>query len=996
MFRIPTQNHGFSAVCSESFCTMFRPLSTLLPLVMFLTPSPGQGEAKIPVGRELPKELMTAIIPQPKSDQRTGRSWEAGSVLIVGDRLGEIGLGIADLFTALGPWDQLTVHNPEHALPDEYPTTVVAVGAEAWNLLRKKFPTLPAPPESFASTQHYELRTIASKSGPSWVLIAGGSASAEYFAIQSLRQMILREGRISKIPETTIQDGPDFPVRGNKRFAAWMAGFKANLANQHKFFVHTQNVIPLVYSLREFHPISYPPRPPFDVMRVADSVREMERITPEPGTPGAPTPVVGFLMDDVEVTDAVSDEDRKTYGGYFQSIYAALKQSAEAVHKKNPEAQVVFMPQFYFSHNRDFVEGGRIFRESGPFPKGVGIYFNGAEVSSLFFPRQMVRDYLANLGAPEDTPVIIYDTVFDTDGDFFAVPKMDPNIAEFIQGFVPEMGNPINIGTYYDMLWNTRAYDRDRSLALACRELIGFEHWEILYRAGTAFQNMVEVPPPGTPRTETLERVKNNAREFTDAVAKLSELSEFDLTGRVDLSLLFERGSPRFFGPFQMGDFVILNRAFDEGELAKLMEKGPEIFDRESVIASAVFDNEAFPVLPADGDWGARYVGSVNTGVAPNGRPVAAFPGFPGTGVLMRLDTPLPKTDKWSVAFWIRVDDPERTAVAFSWFVAPDMMERTALALTPGLQPGSSRQSFDQLRIGEKNLPELGNLADGQWRHVAVEFSPDGMANYYLDGQLVGTLEPTKPQYLQGDTLVLGAFPAPASQFAGVRGILRSWDELLGFLRENAEFINKRMPEVESHYAAELAAPFVQDAGEGLVFPANASGFAPNERAPLSTKMTLQAVHNEEEVILRIRGQVPPQGFMPAIQVYLDPTPDRSGALQISIPQLSKEQDPLRDFVQEGVGAVGEWAAWFSRDLGPDQYKDLPVNWRWSRKVQDGFYEFDVRVPKDALLKASGKSELPRHLGLQVYQWIAPWSRSLTWRGRIDPATYGTLELLPP
>jgi hypothetical protein len=386
----------------------------------------------------------------------------------------------------------------------------------------------------------------------------------------------------------------------------------------------------------------------------------------------------------------------------------------------------------------------------------------------------------------------------------------------------------------------------------------------------------------------------------------------------------------------------------------------------------------------------------VNTGTGPNGRPVVAFPGFPGTGVLLRLDNPLPKTDKWSVAFWIRADDPERTAVAFLWCVAPDMIERTAMVLTPGIQPGSSRQIFDQLRTGETNLPELGNIADGQWRHVAIEFSPDGMANCYLNGQLVGSVKPTKQQYLEGDTLVLGAFPAPATQFAGVQGILRSWEELLAFLRKTAESINRRMPEIEAHYAAEITAPFVQDSGEELVFPGNASAFAPNERVPLAKQMTLQAAHNEEEILFRIRGAVPPQGFMPSIQVYLDPTTDRSGALQISIPHLSKEMDPLRDFVQEGVGAIGEWAAWFSRDLGPEQYKDLPVNWRWSRKVQDGFYEFDVRVPKDALLRASGKSELPRHLGLQVYQWTAPWSRSLTWRGRIDPATYGTLELLPP
>jgi len=204
------------------------------------------------------------------------------------------------------------------------------------------------------------------------------------------------------------------------------------------------------------------------------------------------------------------------------------------------------------------------------------------------------------------------------------------------------------------------------------------------------------------------------------------------------------------------------------------------------------------------------------------------------------------------------------------------------------------------------------------------------------------------------------------------------------------------MADLETHYGAELAAPAVEKVDDAVFDPATASAFAPNERVRFSGQMTMQAIHDDNALLLRIRGPVPPQGFMPGVQIYIDPTPDRSGALQLNIPQLSKEQDPLRDFVQEGVGAEGDWAAWFARDLKPSQYKDLPVNWKWGRTVTDGIYEVDVWVSKDSLRQAIGGEPLPRHLGFQVYQWIAPWSLSLTWRGRIDPATYGTLELVSP
>lgn len=977
------------------------PLALILMIAVALPTAFAAGTNPSPASQRelpafLPEDLTLAVIPRPREESTSGRAFEAGSVAILADDAKALGLGWADLQTALGPSDKLTVLE---SLPEDTRAfdTLVAIGGNAWRQLRERFPSLPAPSATALAEQRYELRTLGGGGqSPNFILLQGGSTAAEYYGIQTLRQMTLRQGRTSLVREASVSDWPSFAVRGNKRFVGWMAQFKANLANASKLFVSTQNALPLLYGFREFHPISYPPRPPFDVMRVASTVENMVRITPAPGEMRAPHPVVGLLMDDVEVTDAVSSEDRAKYGGYFQAINAAVEQSAAAVHAKNPAARMFFMPQFYFSHNRDFAEGGRIFREAGPFPQGAGIYFNGAEVSSLFFPREMVRDYLRNLGAPDGTPVLIYDTIFDTDQDFFAVPRIDPDIAGFIEGFVPESGNPVNMGTYYDMLWNPEAYDRARSGMLACRELMGFEHWQPLYRAGLASQAIVEVPPPGTPREAVLARLRENIAKYRESVAELSKLTEFDLTGRVDLSLLFERGHARFFGPFELGDVVVMNRPFRGDELVRLQAEGPDFLPADSVIARVVFDNEAYPKLPGGPSWRARYVGSVNTGAGPGGRPAARFPGFAGTGILAKLDQPLPRTDTWSVAFWMRATDPERTVVPFSWYKKSDMVDRTAIVTTPGIQPGSSRQNFDRLRTGESELPGLGNCADGRWQHIALEFEADGTIRTYLDGALAGSVVAKKPSYLEGDTLVLGAYPAPAKDLAGLRLVLRNWGELVGILQEHADALGKQQDALQKHYAATLAAPSVAVADDAALDAAPVSTFPPQARVPLTGDMTLCAVHDAKDILFRIRGRVPPQGFMPAVQIYLDPTSDRSGALQINIPQTSKDEDPVRDFVQEGVGAQGDWAAWFARDLRSGQYKDLPVDLKWGRRVADGFYEVEVRISKQSLQQAAGGAPLSCHLGLQVYQWIAPWSSALTWRGRIDPATFGTLELLPP
>jgi len=950
----------------------------------------------------MPGTLELDIIPHPASAKLRDEVLAVGRSRVWVPRLDALGIGRAQLEYALGLLSSQTLVGSADELLAEKADTLVVIGLEAWKTLADKLPGVPALRAKPLDEEAYVLHIVEAKDGrPQLILAAGGSLSAEYYAIQSLRQLSWRDGNKTWIRLGEVDDHPVFSIRGNKRFVSWMSLFKANLVNEMALNLPIQREIPLLYRFREYHPISYPPKPPKDVFNVAATVEGVLSHTRTPDMSHDFHSVVALMMDDIELTDAVTPEDRKKYGGYFEAIRAAVDQSAAAVAKKNPSARFWFMPQFYFSHMRDFAEGGKRFRASGPLSSDVGIYFNGAEVSCLFTPEAVVRDYVRNLGGDEKNPVTLYDTIFDTDESFFAVPAIAPHSASYLAGTILEQGNPINAGTYYDMLWNPTAYDTRRSEMLVCREVMGLRHWETLYRLITAYRELVLPPAHDIPRAEALARFEKSFAAVRVATGDLKKLRASDLAGRVDFSLLYERKGKRMYGRFELADFFLGNRPLTETEIAAMRDQpiarvlaSGAIPEADVALAVSV-DPQTTALVTSAGST-ARVVGPVNFTEGPGGRIAFAFPGAPGTGVEVEREQDLASDTGWSVAWWMRGDAPEQLNVIMQVFQASDFQAKVLEVLTVGQEPGHAAALAGSIHGPTKVFAPLVRPVDGQWHHVVINQTTEGERACFLDGVKIATAPDPRNSRLAGRTVVLGGVPASANELAGVRMILRSWQDFIAYFPELETALQKMKPTIDAYFSRELVAPHQESispetfAGAGL-----SKGFVPSARASTAGSTTLEAVHDNETIALRVRGPLPANGVVPQVQFYLDPSSDRSMAFQFNIPGTNAGDDPCRDFIQEGVAAGGAWAAFFSQKANPPQYTDFPIKWDWSRNARGGFYEVVLRVKKASLRQALGGAELNRRIGLQAFAAGSNWNAFLLWRGRIDPGVFGTLELLP-
>jgi len=210
-----------------------------------------------------------------------------------------------------------------------------------------------------------------------------------------------------------------------------------------------------------------------------------------------------------------------------------------------------------------------------------------------------------------------------------------------------------------------------------------------------------------------------------------------------------------------------------------------------------------------------------------------------------------------------------------------------------------------------------------------------------------------------------------------------------------AEYVQKYKTTLENFFARRLSAVFVAGAAPWDFKNGGVSNsFLPDPRFQ-TTEVSLEAVHDTEAVMIRVRGPLNAQGVAPQTQIYLDPSTNRSMAMQLSVPASTLGKDETRDFVEEGVATTGSWGVFFSQANKPPQYNKFPIAWDWRRHVENGKYEVTFRVEKKSLREAIGGAELPPAIGLQVWAGPLIWNSFLIWRGRVDPATFGTLDLQP-
>ena len=184
--------------------------------------------------------------------------------------------------------------------------------------------------------------------------------------------------------------------------------------------------------------------------------------------------------DDIELE---LDKKSGTYERFNGDVGAAfvhlLSELDKRLKKIDSDCTLYWMPNPYYTVNWDFVTLSQQVRQAGGIPSSVGLWWTGHYVFSPVMTAHSIRDYQQAFYG--ENPIRVKGLIYDNHGrasdyggradDFFAMPRRDPDIANYLRGISNERGSAINRITSYDFQWNPTAYDPERSLKLAVREL---------------------------------------------------------------------------------------------------------------------------------------------------------------------------------------------------------------------------------------------------------------------------------------------------------------------------------------------------------------------------------------------------------------------------------------------------------------------------------------------------------------------------------------------
>lgn len=319
--------------------------------------------------------------------------------------------------------------------------------------------------------------------GVSVVVLAGNSPAGDFWAVQTLRQLLVTQQKPKAqaanryVRQARIADWPSFEFRGNKRPRLWEYRYKANFGwsfdpqmTKGKWADHFRPHGSWIHHVSRLDATE-------DCM---DLLVNGGTYTDSKGKQrtarGAKTAYErGCRLFTLKYDDTGRAMTEATKAKFGDDYFAAQCHFLRGMHKRikalNTANRVYFLPQAYWCNAYDFDEYVTKLRAAGGLPDEMALTFCGIEVTSQRITEQSVREYMEAFGLTK-TKALIYDNL-GRGGDLFAVYGRDSSLRKYLSGIFPERGTPFTRITVYDYLWNPEAYDPERSLKLACRELVG-------------------------------------------------------------------------------------------------------------------------------------------------------------------------------------------------------------------------------------------------------------------------------------------------------------------------------------------------------------------------------------------------------------------------------------------------------------------------------------------------------------------------------------------
>jgi hypothetical protein len=526
----------------------------------------------------MPGDLETAITPTPQKAELGDNAFAVGKVLVVlPDRYNAPDTLVVELKKLLGD-DAVTVTTASQSKKLSADTEILVgrdPAMEDWvDAVHNGAddPMLMYGEAKSAGPDAYLLFSCAGSRGQgNLVVLRGNTPAADFWALATLRQMIFSKDGVDYIREGVVLDFPKFKYRGNKRPRQWEWRYKANYAWFSHFSTFPNKTERAAYHRGRSAWIHHG-----EPLRATD--QDMDDLIAGYTDPERGRPVKGakscyqegcreFVLKFDDTSWQLSDATRKKFWAgdetatYFKALYhfvTGMHGRIKALDRRNV---VYFMPQPYWHNAFSQREYAESLLAHGPLPEDMGLSVCGPEVISWTIPTACLSDYRTLYGLKGKAQ--IYDN-FGRGGEFFAYTGRDPDLYTEVECVFPERGTPVTRITVYDYLWNPEAYDPDRSLKLAVRELSAGDPQ--LYRTMWDFvsyynehRDFADYPPRDTIK-RTLPEINRQMKSRFDRLAP--QLGRSPLAQETNLK-------SEFWGPeaprptYEWGEYARLRRRLD-------------------------------------------------------------------------------------------------------------------------------------------------------------------------------------------------------------------------------------------------------------------------------------------------------------------------------------------------------------------------------------------------------------------------------------------------
>ena len=484
----------------------------------------------------MPGDIELAVIPQPKLERPGDRMIALGRAVVCAPQWDALRAGRKQLAALLRLGEAPTVLKQmpaDNAAGD----TLVLIGSPAalpglalhlpdGKLAFDRLKDLPN------SEQGYALSIRAGAGGrPNVIAIASHTPQGAFYAIQTLKQLTYATDKAVYVRVTDILDWPTFAGRGGKRTVQpWVYALKCNLHYEHTN-PHRQEHFGKIWIAGIF-PIKDKrlDATPAGIARIVERMKSLHAA-------GASDYRVHVDDQPMEMTP---ETDQRFKGDYHAAMAHLLTEFYAAMKQVNPSATLYLCPQTYWTLT-PFPEYGRRLWAGRTPPKDFAIATNGPQVTSEPIPPDEVAAISRAFGASR--PALIVDW-HGRDKSFGPIEARQAVLADAAVGIAEGTGTATMRATRLDWGWNPEAYDRDRSLRLACREFAGLEHWKSLYELVAAF----EYAAPGTtyqPRAQAMAKYVAGLNRCGRLIETMQQLPDNGHAGRLKLPATAHRSMPQ-------------------------------------------------------------------------------------------------------------------------------------------------------------------------------------------------------------------------------------------------------------------------------------------------------------------------------------------------------------------------------------------------------------------------------------------------------------------